>query len=57
MADKEIVHRLVAEHYIDNPHKKDYGNHIDKNRLNCDSKNLEWVTNSENIRHSIALRK
>ena len=38
------VHRLVALAYIENPHNKEYVNHIDENRKNNNIKNLEWVT-------------
>jgi hypothetical protein len=49
---KIFVHRLVAENFIDNPHKKRCVNHIDGNKLNNSISNLEWVTHSENEIHS-----
>lgn len=46
-----LVHRLVAEHFIENKTKKPQVNHIDGNSLNNLITNLEWVTNSENQIH------
>jgi hypothetical protein len=46
------VHRLIAEKYIINPLNKKQVNH--KNGIKSDNtiKNLEWVTQSENLKHS-----
>lgn len=46
------VHRLVAQHFIANPKSKPMVNHLDGNRANCNSDNLDWVTCSENHKHA-----
>lgn len=45
------VHRLVAEHFIPNPNNKSEVNHIDFNKANNTTSNLEWVDRVENVRH------
>ena len=38
------IHRLVALMFVDNPNGYSIVNHIDGNRLNNDSENLEWCS-------------
>jgi hypothetical protein len=49
----KYIHRLIAEYFIDDKFIHLQVNHKDGNKLNNDISNLEWVTNKENISHSI----
>ena len=44
----ELIHRLVALHFIDNPDNKPEVNHINHIRDDNRVENLEWVSKSEN---------
>lgn len=48
----KYVHRLVAQTYIPNPDNKITVNHKDCNKRNNAVENLEWLTNTENMRHA-----
>lgn len=50
---KFSVHRLVAIAFLDKEEGKDYVNHIDGNKHNNKSTNLEWVTPKENAEHAL----
>ena len=47
------IHRIVAKCFIENPDGKPEVNHKDGNKRNNRADNLEWVTRSENVLHSI----
>ena len=47
------VHRIIASTFILNPKNKPQVNHKDGNRENNRVDNLEWVTQEENMAHSV----
>lgn len=47
------VHRLVAEAFIPNVYNLPQVNHIDGNKENNSVDNLEWISNYDNMQHSI----
>jgi len=50
------IHRLIAEHYIPNPHNYPCVDHIDRDRQNNSLDNLRWVTFQMN-NQNMGLRK
>lgn len=51
------VNRLVAKAFIPNPYNLPQVNHKDGNKANNSFTNLEWITNGDNQRHAIRLKK
>jgi gas vesicle protein len=51
-----LIHRLVADAFIDKIEGKEFVDHIDRNRLNNNVENLRWVTHTENMRNSDRFR-
>ena len=45
------LHIILANCFIPNPNNYKYINHIDSNKLNNNLNNLEWCTNSYNVKH------
>lgn len=54
---RELVHRVVAKYFIENPENKEQVNHKNMERSNCHVSNLEWVSCSENVLHSYLNRR
>lgn len=49
----QLVHRLVAETWLDNPNHYEEVNHINGDKDDNRVDNLEWVTHGQNIRHAV----
>lgn len=48
----KTIHRLVLETFKGPPEIGQEANHIDRNQLNNELNNLEWVTHKQNVLHS-----
>lgn len=49
---KYLLHRLIAQAFINNKNIDLVVNHIDGNKKNNNINNLEWCTTKENIQHA-----
>ncbi len=52
---RRSVHRLVAFAFVDGYFEGAIVNHIDGIKQNCVASNLEWITQSDNVQHALAL--
>jgi hypothetical protein len=52
---KFLLHRLIAETFLQNKDNKEQVNHKDGNKLNNYLNNLEWTSRSENLLHAYKL--
>lgn len=51
--DQQLVHILVAKHFLPNPYGHPQVNHKDGIKANCSRDNLEWCTAQRNIEHAL----
>lgn len=52
-----LIHRLVAEAFIDNPNNLPEVNHKDENKYNNVAENLEWISKIENLTYGTRLER
>lgn len=53
--EQPLIHRLVAEAFIENPNGYEFVNHKDEDKANNKAENLEWCTKSYNATYSLNL--
>ncbi len=52
MKGQQLMHRMVAETFLDNPNNLPMVNHKDSDKTNNKLCNLEWITRADNIKHA-----
>lgn len=57
IAKKELVHRLVAQAFVDNPNNYPIVNHKDENPRNNRADNLEWCTCQYNSNYGTCIER
>lgn len=53
----KVIHRLVAEAFIENPNNYDIVNHKDENKLNNFADNLEWCDRKYNTNYGTCIER
>lgn len=53
----KMIHRLVAETFLPNPHKLKEVNHKDENKLNNNLSNLEWCDRKYNANYGTGVER
>jgi hypothetical protein len=56
-SQKQMIHRLLAIHFIENPDQKKCVNHKNGIRSDFRLENLEWCTHSDNSKHGYVSNK
>lgn len=50
---QKLIHRLVCEHFVENPENKSEVHHIDFDKSNNYYLNLRWSTSKENVNYTV----
>jgi hypothetical protein len=55
-AKTELIHRLVAEYFLNNENNLPQVDHINEDKYNNNVENLQWITSKENTRKSQSIK-